>query len=216
MGRSIGSLGRKREPLDLEFDYFGSKIRVNPHATDAVEIEFLEAGRDVDVEGLADLDLSDLEALKPEDQARLLTAASRSVTAGFKATMTALHDLIHPDDFATYWRLAKENGQQVSDLWADIRALTGAVVEATTDFPIGRRSGSPDGSPRTPDSSAVGSPSPDLLSGSDLHQALALERGRPDIQEFYVMQHEERIRVQREAIEAERRDREKLHEAGII
>lgn len=215
MGKSIGSLGRKREPLDLTFDYFGETIRVNPHATDAVEIEFLEAGRDIEIEGIENLTAADAMALSPEDQLKLMAAATEAQAQAFRATTKALRGLIHPDDYATYWRLVHANGQLIRDLWRDIRLLTGAVLEATTDFPTGQPSDSAGGPSEISDSSAVGSPSPALRTGTDLEKALAINRGRPDLQEFFVMQHESEQYEIQEQRDRDKRDRERLTAAGL-
>lgn len=211
MGRSIGTLGRQREPLDLEFTYFGKVIRVHPCATDAVELEFLKAGEDIDYSALEGVDLSKVDALDSAKMAAAVQVMSQALRAGLLAVVDALKQLIHPDDWETYWRLGMEHGQQVRDRMADMRAITTAVVETTTDFPTGRRAGSPPGPGATPPASTAGSsPAP----ASDLEVSLALERGRPDIQEFYVMQAEDRERAERERSERATKDEAKLVAAG--
>jgi hypothetical protein len=215
MGRNIGQLGRERDPIDLEFTYFdGETIRVHPQASDQVEIEFLEAGRDIDVEALEKLDLATLRAMDEAQQAELMRTMNKAQRAGFKALMTSLRQLIHPDDFDRYWSLGVKHGQQLGDRMADIRAITDAVLEATTDFPPPQRAGSPRGPETTPVSSGVVSSSPEHLP-KDLVAALALERGRPDIQEFFVQEHESRVEREREAAESAERDRRRLADAGL-
>ncbi|MEU2699585.1 hypothetical protein [Micromonospora aurantiaca (nom. illeg.)] len=213
MARSIGTLGRPRERLDLEFRYFDTVIRVHPAATDAVELEFLEAARGVDMSALEGIDTSQVDALNPEQMAKVASAMGRAVYASYRALLESLHQLIHPDDWETYWRVGMENGQTVTDRMRDMKALTRAVTEATTDFPTGPRSASPPGRATTPPGSGDGSPSP--APASDLEKALVLERGRPDIQEFYLMQAEAEERQRREAVQRERRDRDKLAAAGL-
>lgn len=230
MGRNIGTLGQQRPELDLEFTYFDATIRVHPHATDAVEIEFLEAGKDIDLSELENLDMAKIEAMSVEDQGKLLATFSKAQVAGHKALMTALRRLIHPEDFPTYWQLASDHGQRIRDLMADIQALTQAVVESATDFPTPRRFASPPGPATTRAVSEVSLPSADVPAlppqldpppaspvreGTDLERALALERGRPDIQEFYIMLAEERQNAVREQQEREARDRAKLAAAGL-
>jgi len=217
MGRNIGTLGQRREPLDLEFSYFDDTvIRVHPQATDAVEIEFLEAARDIDMSALEGLDLSKIDAMDPEQQVKLIRTMSAATAAGYGSLLTSLHRLIHPDDFEKYWRLGMEHGQQIRDRMADVRAITTAVIEATTDFPSGQRSASPSGPATTPPSSAVASPSPPApRPGTDLEIALALDRGRPDIQEFYVMEAEQRAAMAQEERDRVARDARKLAEAGL-
>ncbi|MBM0257049.1 hypothetical protein [Micromonospora sp. 4G55] len=217
MGRSIGTLGREREPLDLEFTYFdGQVIRIHPAATDAVELEFLDAGRDIDVSALEGVDLSKVDALQPDQLVKITRTMGQAVAAGYRAVLDALRKLIHPEDFDTYWRLGMEHGQQVRDRMADIRAITNAVLEATTDFPQGPPAGLPHGPTTTGPASGDGSSAPVLLlGGPDLEKALALERGRPDIQEFYVMQAEAEERERREKREQAAKDRRKLAAAGL-
>lgn len=213
MGRNIGTLGRAREALDLEFGYFGSTIRIHPQASDAVELEFLRAAEEIDISALQGVDLAQVEAMGVDEQAQVLRTLSQATRAAHQAMLTALRQLIHPDDWDTYWRLAREHGQQTRDLMADVRAITAAVVEATTDFRTGRRSASPAGPGATPPGSGAASSSP-AQPGSDLDMALALERGRPDIQEFFVMEQESRDRADREARERAERDQAQLVAAG--
>jgi hypothetical protein len=215
MGRNIGKLGRQRDPLDLEFTYFGSTIRVHPQATDAVELEFLQAGRDIDMEALEGVDLSKVDAVDPEKLQRAVRAMGQAVAAGMRALDTALRQLVHPDDFERYWRVGMANGQQITDRMADVKAITEAVVVATTDFPTGLQSGSPAGPATTPPGSEGASPSAAARPATDLEKALALERGRPDIQEFYLMLAEEREQRARETREEAARDRRKLADAGL-
>lgn len=215
MGRNIGTLGRDRDPLDLEFTYFGSTIRVHPQATDAVELEFLSAGRDIDMSALEGVDLSKVDAVDPEKLQAATLAMGKAVAATLGALDGALRQLIHPDDFARYWRLGMEHGQQIRDRMADVKAITDAVVEATTDFPRGPRGASSPGPAGTPPASEAGSPLAAGLPATDLEKALALERGRPDIQEFYLMLAEERERADREAKDQVAKDQQKLEAAGL-
>lgn len=214
MGKNIGTLGKQREPWDLEFTYFGEVVRVHPQATDAIEIEFLDAAGDIDLEELQAVDMNEIEALPIEKRLEMLRSMNKVVERGHRALMSALHNLIHPDDFDKYWKLGVAHGQQVRDRMADVRAITAAVVEATTDFPTGQQSDSPPGPSPTPPSSAAGSPSR-VAHPTDLQVALALERGRPDIQEFYVMEAERVAAEQSEQREATERERRKLIEAGL-
>ena len=225
MGKNIGTLGRQRQPLDLEFTYFDNTvIRVHPQATDEVEIDFLEAGKDIDLAELEKLDWSTVDALDPQEQARIFRSMGKAVRDGYLALMSSLRRLIHPDDFESYWTLGQKNGQQLRDRMADIRAITAAVVDATTDFPTGPPSGSPPGRAPTRPSSGAGSPSGRAISDveraisdveADLERALALERGRPDIQEFFLMEAEWREQEAREQRERDARDARKLADAGL-
>lgn len=212
MGKNIGSLGRQRDPLDLEFDYFGTTLRVHPFASDEVEIEFLEAGRNIDMDELSDLDLAKFDQLDDAAQLKALRDLTTAQREGYKAMMRSLRRLVHPDDFDAYWKIGGERGQQVTDRMADVKAITSAVIEATTDFPIGPPSTSPDGPPETRPSSGDISFS---LVASDFDKAMALERGRPDIQEFFVMEKEARDLEAAQAAAQNAADMEKLRAAGL-
>lgn len=207
----MGTLGTPREPLDIEFTYFDATVRVHPYATDGVEIEFLEAGRNIDMSALEGVDLSHTEDLSPEQMISIAATMGKVVEAGYRSLIDALRALIHPDDFEKYWRLGQENGQLVKDRMTDIRAITRWVVAASTGFPTGRPGGSTAGPTPTGPGSSAGSSSP----GTDLRKALALERGRPDIQEFYVMQAEDADRRAREEREQAAADQRKLAAAGL-
>jgi hypothetical protein len=188
VSRSIGSLGRKREPLDLNFEYFGATIRVSPDASDVAELEFLEIAR------AADLDMRDLEGLSAaelEDDAKVQDVVRRTnqvIISTYGLIRDKLREMIHPDDFDTYWRLARENRQMVSDLMADMKAITASVVEASTGFPTTPPSDSPPTLASTLPSSGGGSSS---APASDTAKALELRRGRPDLQEFFVLAEEQ-------------------------
>jgi hypothetical protein len=176
MGKSIGSLGTKRGPVDLEFDYFGSTIRVHPQASDTVELEFLDVGRDIDLELLQD---KSLEELDDDQKWAVLAEMGRAIRGGYLLVKDSLQQLIHPEDWPTYWKLARENGQQIRDLMSDLKYITAKVVEAETGFPTRLPSDSAGGREITPPKSGAGS-------SSDADKALALLRGRPDLQEFVV------------------------------
>lgn len=187
MGRSIGQLGTRREPLDLDFTYFGATIRVHPHASDRVELEFLDAGRDVDFDALSGSNLAELDEA---EAAKKLSTLSRALVRAHRLIKDSLREVVHPDDFDTYWRLARENGQQIVDLMADLKRITAAVVEAETGFPTTPPSASQPGPATTPAKSADGSSSEAAAALSDTDAALRLLRGRPDLQEFVVMAEE--------------------------
>jgi len=190
MSRSIGTLGRKREPLDLDFEYFGATIRVAPDASDVVELEFLEIARN------ADLDMRDLEGLSAaelEDEAKVQDVVRRTnqvIISTYGLIRDKLRELIHPEDFDTYWRLARANRQMVSDLMADMKAITASVVEASTGFPTTPPSDSSPTLASTLRSSGGGSSS---APASDTAKALELRRGRPDLQEFFVLAEEQML-----------------------
>lgn len=195
MTRHLGSLGRQREPLDIAFDYFGETIRVHPRASDTVEMEFIEAGQDIDLDQFEGVDLANVDAagLDAERTERLAREVSKAARRGWEALLACLQQVIHPDDWPAYRRLARENGQQFTDLMADLRKITAAVVEADTGFPTTPPSGSPGGLAATLVKSEGGSSSP--ADSSDTDRALVLRRGRPDLQEFFVQAEEEQQRA---------------------
>ncbi len=190
MGRNIGTLGVPREPLDLEFTYFdGVVIRVHPQASDSTEVEFLALVGDAQMEALEEVDLDEV------DDGQAGPTVDVAVIRSVQALMDGLRSMIHPDDWRTYWEVGKKHGQQTRDRMADLKAITKAVMEATTDFPTRLSSGSTAGPAAMPGNSTAGSSSPATaastadtvraaapVSGTD--QALALLRGRPDLQEF--------------------------------
>jgi hypothetical protein len=184
---SLGSLGRRKQPVDLDFDWFGHTIRVAPTASDLVEIEFLGQA------SLIDLEAVDLNA---QLDAQALAKMGAAAAAASNVAIGSVKKLIHPDDWATFWKAAVDNGQDLADLMEVQKAISAAVTEARSGFPTGRPSDSSDGPATTPESSAADSSSPaaptrSLPAGlSDADQTLAMLRGRPDLQEFVVMQEE--------------------------
>ncbi|AGL19497.1 hypothetical protein [Actinoplanes sp. N902-109] len=187
MARNIGTLGTPRTPVDLEFTYFGATIRVHPQASDAVELDFLDAGRHVQVDQLRDIDLATLD----EEQTRAaVSTLSQAVLAAHRLIKDSLRAIIHPDDFELYWKLARDNGQHIRDLMADLKSVTAAIVEAETGFPTTPPAGSPPGPDSELVKSAGGSSSAAAPASSDADKALVLLSGRPDLQEFVVLQEE--------------------------
>ncbi len=152
----IGSLGAVRDAVDLDFEYFGLIIRVNPDLTDLNQIDFLEAAADID---------------------------ETNVVKGMKAIGTYLHDLIHPDDWDTFWLASKANRQQLEDLMNTAHA----ILEAVSGFPTGQPSDSSDGRPTTSQKSGAGTSSQRRVARrrkaieSDSRAALSLVQGRPDL-----------------------------------
>lgn len=217
MGRNIGELGTRREPLDLDFTYFGATIRVHPQASDTVELEFLDAGKDLDMSALEGVDLAKLDEAAAEEVIAAASAVSKAVTAGYRLVKGSLRRVIHPEDFDTYWKLAVENGQQIRDLMADLKFITAKVVEEETGFPSMQPSASQPGPEATPVRSADGSSSEVAAALSDTDAALRLLRGRPDLQEFVVLAEEMTQAEQQQATETAGRPMtaaEKLLAAG--
>lgn len=157
---SIGSFGTAREAVaeELTFDYFGEQYRVHPDATDLALVEFMDLA--------ASIEIGAGGKVTPE-----------SIGAGVQslaAIMSALRELVHPDDFAAVWRAAKANRQTIEDLTELAMGLAAAVA----DRPTVRPSDSSDGPSSTEQSSTGDSSSP----VSHLSVARRFEeQGRPDL-----------------------------------
>lgn len=164
---SIGTLGTLRDAVDLDFEYFGLVIRVNPDTTDLNMWEFLESAAEIDESN-----------------------AAQSI----RAIGTYLRDLIHPDDWDTFWRASKANRQQLPDLMQTARAIT----EAVAGFPTGQRSGSSDGQPSTSRKSGGGTSSQRRASSrtrqieADSRAALSMVVDRPDLKVVVADAHQAR------------------------
>lgn len=163
---SIGRFGTKHAEVDLTFDYFDETIRVNPDASQLTIVEFL-------------------------DQASQIS--QNDEVLGARTVMKLLHEIVHPDDFEGFWATAKRERQQTPELME----LAKAVMEAIAGFPTGQQSASPTGPSNTRPKSVVDLPSQDPptpnlspASSSAADKALAMLRGRPDLQEFVVMNEE--------------------------
>lgn len=126
---SLGTFGTAYDaPAEPDtFDYFGATIRVNPALSDLDLADFLDLFGDLDVDNL-----------KP--------AQAITVMQGLKQHFRAL---VHPDDFAEFWRLARANRQGTVDLLA----ISMALIESVTSRPTKRPAVSTDGPSSTPTSS---------------------------------------------------------------
>lgn len=107
---SLGSLGTARDAVELDFEWFGSTIRVHPDASDLGTADMMMQFGGLDVDD--------------DDDAR----------AAMEALSEHLLSQIHPDDREEFWRLAKANRQQM----ADIVAVSKAITEAVAGFPTGQ------------------------------------------------------------------------------
>lgn len=165
---SIGSLGTIRDAVDLEFDYFGLVIRVNPDTTDLNMFEFLETASNIE---------------------------EADNTQGIRAIGGYLHDLIHPDDWQTFWAAAKGNRQQLMDLMQTARA----IAEAVSGFPTGQRSDSSGGPPTTSRKSGGGTSSQRRAGRrtqqitEDSQAALSMMDGRPDLKVVVADAHQAQV-----------------------
>lgn len=150
---SLGTFGVVRPPLELDFDWFGATIRVDPRASDLSFTEFMSVA-----DGITLPDFDDVDDDNPTaEQLQQMAAAVNAMTAVTKALQRMLRDQIHPQDWDTFWRLAKENGQQNSDLLAVSKALSQEITEYAAGFPTGQPSDSPATPPRMSKKSSGGS-----------------------------------------------------------
>jgi len=150
---SIGSFGRQYDKVELDFEYFGETIRVNPSCSKAALVEFMaEAG------GV--------------DQADEVRSA--------QLIMRTMREVVHPDDFKRFWAIAKRERQ---DPVEDILPIAQQVIEAVTGFPTGQPSASGSGPATTKPSYVVDLPSRDIPTIDPVTlQGIRLTEGRPDLQ----------------------------------
>jgi hypothetical protein len=153
MGASLGSFGTVHpivEQVDPDtFEWFGSTIRVTADVNEVELIDFMDTTRGIESKGLAAL----------------------------AAVKDGMRMLIHPDDFDTFWRLARQNRQQTDDL----TELFMILIYGETDRPTQQPSDSSVGRLPTPESSPEGSSSPVSSSRPDLQLLMddsAAERAR--------------------------------------
>jgi hypothetical protein len=169
---NLGNLGVEREPIDMEFGWFGQTIRVHPDASDMEFTAWLE-----DVAGVN---------FDPDDPADLDPSTGKDAVV---ALMRFMRGQIHPDDFDMFWKTAQAHRQTTLDLMA----VSMRIVEAVSGFPTGQPSGSshgPDGTPpRSPD---VSRSAPDSRRDRAVTTALEYTKGRPDLQLAIVQAQEHR------------------------
>jgi len=157
---SLGDLGKPRVSAGLTFGWFGATIRVSDAASDLVFLDFIASSSGVSF---------DPDNLTPGQVASASTAI-----------MDYLRSQVHADDWAEFWRLAKDNGQTIEDLMTVARSIT----EAVSRFPTGRPTASLSGPPSTPERSEDVSYSPVSPLGiidPKVDRAFSLLKGRPDL-----------------------------------
>lgn len=165
---TLGSFGRAYDRIELDFQFFGATIRVNPSVSKAAMVEFLaEAG-----------------GVNQNDE-----------VAGARVIMQFMREIVHPEDFDTFWGLAKRERQ---DPEADLMPIGHAVMEAVAGFPTGEPSGSAPTPTVTAARSVVDLPLPDMPvpnfgAETAAGKALAALRKRPDLQEMVVQAQEQKV-----------------------
>lgn len=121
----LAPMGTPRPPVDMDFPWFGTPIRVAPNAGNPLLLwTFAQRAEKVD---------------RADDVKSMLIV------------MEFLEGLVHPDDWAEFMAVAVANNQQTEDLLEVAKALVVAVAR----FPTGRPSDSPDGSQTTSTKSAA-------------------------------------------------------------
>lgn len=139
---------------DLTFEYFGTELRANPGLTDADLLDFME------LQG----NLSEEDPKAP------------AVVKAF------IREALHPDDFDTFWGLAKQHRQTTVERIETVYLL----IAAASGVPTVQPSDSSPGLPKTDESST---------DASSLRAQHRLEtKGRADLA-VAVLQRREALRV---------------------
>lgn len=153
----LGDLGKDRVPPGDDdgytFGWFGLEVRVNPEgSTDLAFVDFLEHAMGVDEE---------------DPQSALIVKQY-------------LRDVIHPDDFDEFWKLAREHRQTTEDLMVVAAEVVSGVI----------------GRPIQPSSDSGPGTSPIGVKSKDGSYLRAMERlkGRPDLQNVVAMSAEREAR----------------------
>lgn len=147
----MAKLGSYGEPADRPaeqdtFDYFGTEIRVNDLAGETALVDLIEEAGHLD-----------------EQDPR-----------GITATKDFLREIVHADDFDTFWDLGRKHRQSV----AQMMEVAMSIVEQLTDLPTERSSGSRTGPSATGPSSTADSYS--------RKRAQLEAEGRPDLALVYL------------------------------
>lgn len=151
---SLGEFGKEVEsPGEVVFTYFGAQIQVNPDLSVLDMVDFVEAGAEIDEEDVKGI-------LLVKDFAKAV---------------------IHADDFAEFWGLAKKHRQGIQELMETCSEIIAKVAER----PTRPSSDSPSG----PETTGA------KLKGGSYSRALTLLEGRPDLQEVVVVKQEARQAV---------------------
>jgi hypothetical protein len=144
----LGDLsGVEPEPVNMTFTYFGSTIRVNPDLTETMLLDLYASAADADVED------GDLERPMGDQ-----------LTRGAKEQKDYIRAHIHPDDFDTFWDLAKRHRQALGDLITLTLRLVGMIAQRDPTSPP---SDSSDGRPDISQNSPSGASNPDGGASAD-------------------------------------------------
>ncbi len=155
MGRSLGKFGKKKAEREDTIDYFEHTLRVHPRLSDVAFFDFMRRAKQMNIS------IED-----PNDR--------KEMAAAFEKAAPLVEDFltfaIHPDDVDAFFRIARENGQDMLDMAVDCQEICSAVARGR---PTGKSSGSRAGRRATKQSSVGNS--------SSRATKRRLEReGRPD------------------------------------
>lgn len=114
--RQLGKFGKKKDPLDASFDYFGHDIRVHPKMTNLAILGFVDLAETID-------DGDEISSMK--------------------AVRDFLHSAVHPDDWEVFWKTALEERQSLEDFMELQWQLLEACSDG--DRPLTQPSDSSDG-----------------------------------------------------------------------
>lgn len=158
---SLGDLSGPTTTIELDFEWFGHTIRVNPNASDLDLVEFM-------IDGTQTQEADDV--------------------ASMHALGRYMQRLIHPEDFRLFWDTAKDHGQGLEQILKTTQTIEAAIADFRTGQP-GVSSGGP--ATTAPKSKAVSSrPAAHGRSGAvteqETAQVLQLFRGRPDLQTIVI------------------------------
>lgn len=120
----LGDLGVAPEPLDVDFGWFGARIRAHPYPSDL---------------GIATM----LRRTAAEE------GAEPDGTAETRAVEEFMRGMIHPDDFERFWQLAQERGLQMQDFAPVSQKILAAASERPTRQPSDSSSGQTSTAPRS-------------------------------------------------------------------
>jgi len=127
----IGTLGTTRAAIDADFDWFGTRIRVHPDASDLAYTDFLTIARDIKVDEVTGQP-------QPGMEQRAAAAVDDMLTG-----------VIHPDDVGEFMRIAKANRQQLMDLMMVSQQIVGSLSGFPTGQPSDSRTGVSGGTARS-------------------------------------------------------------------
>lgn len=118
--RHLGSFGKKKEPLDADFEYFGHTIRVSPKLTNLAILGFMDLAEDID---------------------------DKDEVSAMKAIRDFLGLAIHPDDWKEFWEVSLEERQSMEDFmelqWKLLEVCSDRPLSPSSDSLPGQKATDP-------------------------------------------------------------------------